>query len=133
MLGIGATLRPEALPLAGESAATSLGAWAPLVRTGGQRAALWIGDAAACACDARSIARLRDVFERLDVVVREVPHGPPGVALVDASGAIRYVGEAGALAARCGGNTALLATWLGDAARGEAPAPVVTVACPCIT
>lgn len=126
MLGVGAALRPSAPQrLEGASAEAQVAAWAPWLAAAPASAdRLWIGDSS-CGCDAPATERLEGWAADLGVEVRRVPE-LAGVALVDASGRLRYAGEAGALVTHCAGARGFAAWWQGPPGR-----PVLMQACAC--
>ena len=137
MAGVGWSQRPSApQPLEGPARAATVSAWGATIglaaagpREGTNVPRLLIG-ARPCACDEAAIVRLAAWGRALGWSVVDLPAAPAGVALLDASGILRYAGEAGMLATSCAGADGL-AAWVVAGRAGDAPATVVSAPCAC--
>lgn len=126
MAGLGAALRPApAAALDVTAAARDVAGWqATLASSPTHRPTLWLG--ADCPCDDASARRLAGWADAAGAEVRVVA-GRDGVAIADAEGRLRYIGDAGALVAQCAGARGLAAWWQAPVATP----PVTTAPCAC--
>lgn len=122
MGGLGWAARPASPePLDGALAEVSLAQWQAAIEAAGPsalRARLWFDPAADCACEAGAMRALRAWAPRLGIELHAVSGAPPGVALVDAAGRLRYAGSPSVLVDQCRGPDGLRALWLDSGTEG---------------
>ena len=116
MGGLGWAARPAAPEPASDALAeVSLAQWQAAIEdapTSSARARLWFDPAATCPCETAAMDALRAWAPRLEIELRPIAGAPPGVALVDAGGRLRYAGSPSVLVAQCRGPEGLRALWL---------------------